>query len=366
MEPTLLGDSLLKLTSIIFFSMVGFAIAMAIYPTFIAQLKQFKLWKQIRNDTVTGEKSTIFQKLHGHKVGTPTMGGAVILLAVAVLVIISVLIQDAGLINNSLINREETYVLLFWFFSMGILGLVDDCINLRATQGAKWMTVKIKFFWMFLFAGFISRWFYSKLWIDYINFWPLGWEVQIGLLMPIFTFFLVTGLVNAINFTDGLDGLAWGMMLIVLWVLGVMTFVSWWFLATWLIGAVIGATLAFLWFNINPAKIFMGDSWSLAFGGLTATLVLLLNIRIGIVIPFIILMILFWVEFGSSFFQILSKKNSREEALCDVTISPLSWVEMNSWTNDCDEVLAYPMSIRNDCAFDSPLPALNDNDPLHA
>ena len=65
------------------------------------------------------------------------MGGAIILLVVALLIILSVIIQDAGLINNSLISRQETYILLFGFFSMGLLGLVDDIINLRATKGAK-------------------------------------------------------------------------------------------------------------------------------------------------------------------------------------------------------------------------------------
>ena len=308
MELLLETDTLLKLTSIIIFGLIAFGLAMAMYPPFIAQLKQFKLGKQIRNDTVTWETSTIFQKLHGHKVWTPTMWGAVILLVVAILIVLSVVIQDTGLINNSLISRQETYILLFGFFSMWILGLVDDVINLRATKWAKWMTVKMKFLWMFIFAGIISWRFYGKLGIDYINLWPLWGEVYVGWFMPVFSFFLITWLVNAINFTDGLDGLAWGMMLIVLWVLGVMTFVSGWLLATSLIGVVLWATLAFLWFNINPAKIFMGDSGSLAFGGLTACLVMLLNIRIGIVIPFIVLMILFWIEFGSSFFQILSKK----------------------------------------------------------
>jgi len=102
--------------------------------------------------------------------------------------------------------------------------------------------------------------------------------------------------------------LVWGLMLIVLAVLGVVTFINQWFLATTLIWIVLWTLLAFLRFNINPAKIFMGDSWALALGWLIATLVYLLNIKFGIIIPFLILFMIFWVEVWSSFLQILRKK----------------------------------------------------------
>lgn len=110
---------------------------------------------------------------------------------------------------------------------------------------------------MFLFSGFISYWFFRRLGIDYVNLWPLAGEVTAGWIIPVVTFFLTVAIVNAINITDGLDGLVGGLMVIILVVLGVMTFINQWFLATTVIGIVLGTILAFLWFNINPAKIFM-------------------------------------------------------------------------------------------------------------
>jgi phospho-N-acetylmuramoyl-pentapeptide-transferase len=94
----------------------------------------------------------------------------------------------------------------------------------------------------------------------------------------------------------------------ILFVLGIVTFFYKWYLATALIGVVIGALLAFLRFNINPAKVFMGDSGALALGGLLATLILLLNIKMGIIVPFLILFLLFEIEILTSFLQIIFKK----------------------------------------------------------
>ncbi len=161
---------------------------------------------------------------------------------------------------------------------------------------------------MFGFSAFITYRFYIKLGIDFFNLRPLAGEVHFGIFWAIITFVLTVAIVNAINITDGLDGLVGGLMLIVLGVLAIITFISQWYLATTIIGIMLGSTLAFLWFNINPAHIFMGDSGALAYGGLIAALVYLLNIRFGIVIPFLLMFLLFWMELGSSFLQIMWKK----------------------------------------------------------
>lgn len=128
-------------------------------------------------------------------------------------------IQELGLINNSLFAREETYILLFALFSMGILGLIDDFLNIHGKKGIKGMTAKMKLIRMFGFSAFISYWFYIKLGIDRLNFWPLAGEVNLGVRYAILTFLFTITIVNAINITDGLDGLVGGLMLIVLAVL---------------------------------------------------------------------------------------------------------------------------------------------------
>jgi len=299
---------LLKLTSILLYALTGFFLALALYPSYILLLKKFKAGKQIRNESVTGDKATIFSKLHGHKSGTPSMGGGIFLIVTLLLVLLPLGIQQAWLTNNSLITRQETYIILFAFFSMWSLGLVDDWLNILGKTWIKGMTAKMKLIWMCLFAAFISYRFFVRLGVDSVNLWPIAGEVHLGRVMPILTFLLTLTIVNAINITDGLDGLAGGLLLIILSVIGIITFISWWYIATTLIGVVIGCLLAFLRFNIHPAKIFMGDSWALALWWLLSSLVYLLNIRFGILVPFLVLMIIFRGEVWSSFFQILRKK----------------------------------------------------------
>jgi phospho-N-acetylmuramoyl-pentapeptide-transferase len=309
-----------KLASIMLYALTWFFLALTLYPWYIALLKKLKFGKQIRDDAMMGDKATIFAALHGHKTGTPTMGGGIFLLIMLLLIALSFVIQHAWITQYSLVNRQETYILVFAFFSMGILGLIDDRLNIVGKQGIKGMTAKMKMLWMALFSAFISYWFYAKLGVTALNLRPLWGEVELWLFMPILTFFFTITIVNAINITDGLDGLASGLLLIVFGVIAVMTFVSQWFIATTLIAVALGGLLAFLWFNINPAKIFMGDSWALALWWLLSALVYLLNIRFGVFVPFLVLMTIFWTEIGSSFLQILSKKRRKKKLF---TVAPV-------------------------------------------
>lgn len=299
---------LFKLSSILLYTLTAFFLALALYPSYIALLRKLKIGKQIRDDAVTGEKASIFHGLHRHKAWTPTMWGWLVLLIVVLMVGLSYLIQYRGITNNALVTRQETYIILFALLSMWLLGLIDDWMNILGKQWIKGMTARFKILWMCLFAGFISYWFYVKLWVTALNFRPLWWEIDLSWAMPVFTFLFTISLANAINITDGLDGLAAWLLLIVLGVLWIMTFVAQWYLATTVVGVVLWCLIAFLRFNINPAKIFMGDSGALAFGWLIATLVYLLNIKFGVFIPFLILMGIFWVELLSSFLQIFWKK----------------------------------------------------------
>ncbi|HBB04368.1 TPA: hypothetical protein DCZ39_05770 [Patescibacteria group bacterium] len=110
---------------------------------------------------------------------------------------------------------------------------------------------------MVVFSAFISRWFYSRLGVDYINFRPLAGKVSLGLFAPIITFFTTIAIVNAINITDGLDGLAGGLMTITLFVLAVILFFNQTYIAATVIAIVIATLVAFMFYNIHPAKIFM-------------------------------------------------------------------------------------------------------------
>ncbi len=298
----------LKLNQIILFSLWAFFLAIVLYPYYIKLLKRFKAGQQIRETSVTGEQSTIFTQLHQHKSWTPTMGWGLFLIIMLIMVVASFFLKKQWWISNSLLTRSETYILLFGFFSMGLIGVVDDWLNIKWVGKVKGLSAKAKLLWMFLFAGFISWWFYRKLGISYVNLWPIADKVDIWMFFPLLTFFMTVSIVNAINITDGLDGLAGGLMSIILLILAIVLFVNGTYLATTLVGILVACLVAFMFFNINPAKIFMGDSWALALWWILSTLLYILNMRMGIFIPFLIIFLLFIIDTASSFLQILSKK----------------------------------------------------------
>lgn len=299
---------LVKLNNIIMFALIAFFISWILYPIYISILKKYKLGKTIREVAVTGEESKIFTQLHEHKQGTPTMWGGIFLIVMALMIGLSYILKDFWWIKNTLFNRQETYILLFGFFSMGLIGLIDDFLNIKWYGAVKWLSAKAKLIGMIVFSAFISRWFFSRLGIDYINLWPIAGKISLGLFYPIITFFITIAIVNAINITDGLDGLAGGLMTIVLFVLAVILFFNQTYIATTVITIIIAMLVAFMFYNIHPAKIFMGDSWAFALWGLIASLLYFLNMRTGILIPFGVLFLLFIIDLSSSFLQIFWKK----------------------------------------------------------
>lgn len=299
---------LLKLDSILLYLMFAFFISLILYPFYIYLLSYIKAGKNLREDWTWWGKAIIFNKLHSHKIGTPTMGWWLVLFIVLLLVLFSYILQYLDFINFSLVTRQETYIILFAFFSMWILWLIDDYLNIKWIGKIKWLTAKMKLVWMFLFSAFISYWFYIRLWITSINLWPFTWSVDIWFFYSIFTFIFTIAVVNAINITDGLDWLVGWLCIMILAVLWIITFFYGWYLATTVIAIVLGSLLAFLWFNINPAKIFMWDSGALALWWLISSLIYLLDIRVGIIIPFMFLFLIFWVELSTSFLQIFWKK----------------------------------------------------------
>jgi len=298
---------LLKVNSIIIYGLVTFIISTILYPFYIRFLQYIKAGKTIRDDSVTWEKASIFQSLHGHKQWTPTMWWWFFLVIVLFMILVSFIPYHFDWVNNTLINRKETYILLFGFFSMWLIGLIDDILNIKWYGRVKWLSAWSKMSWMVLFAWFITYRFYIILWVDWLLLRP-GMKISLWLRFVPFSFLLTLFITHAINITDWLDWLAWGMMSIVLSTLALVTFLNQTYIATSLIVVVIAVLLSFLWYNINPAKVFMGDSWAFALWWFLSSLVLLLNMREGIFIPFVILFCLFIVELLSSFFQILSKK----------------------------------------------------------
>jgi len=311
-----------NLTQILIYSLIACVITAITFPYYIRLLRYLKAGKTIREDSGTGDKATIFTALHKHKWWTPTMWGWLILIIMILMVFLSLLLQKRWMITNNLLSREETYVLLVAFFGMGLWWLLDDYLNIKSWWRVKWLPMMIKLVGMFLFAGFVSYWFHVKLGINEVNLWPFagltnlwwidisrfGSDYQLWLWYMALTFIMTLTITNAINITDGLDGLVWGIMLMILSVCAGITFYYGRYIATTVIGIVLWCLLAFLWFNINPAKIFMWDSGSLALGWLFSTLVYLIGIKIWFIIPFFVLFWLCLLELLTSGLQIFWKK----------------------------------------------------------
>ncbi len=295
-----------KLNYILIAGILAFLVSFILYPFYIKLLQKLKAGKTLRDDATSGWKAEIFKQLHKNKTWTPTMWWALILLVVALFVIWSLILKKLWYVNYSLLERKETYILLFAFFSMWILWLIDDFLNIKWIWKVKWLTAKMKLLWMFLFSAFISYWMFFKLNVDYMIFWEQ--PVEVGIFYLIFTFIFTVVLVNAVNITDWLDGLAGWIIVMILFALGVMTFFQGWYVATAVLGIIAASLVAFLRYNINPAKVFMGDSGALAFGGLIASVIYLLGIKLGIWTIIIPLLLIVFVELWSSFLQIFWKK----------------------------------------------------------
>lgn len=318
------------------FSLWAFFVALILYPIYIKILRNLKAWQHIREASVTWEDSPIFSNLHKHKAWTPTMWWGLFLLIMGLMIWVSFFMKWKWWTTYSLVTRSETYILLFWFFSMWLIWFIDDFLNIRWVGKIKWLSAKSKLIWMFLFAGFISRWFYVKLGVDYINLWPIAGKIDIWIFFPILTFFVTISIVNAINITDWLDGLAWWLMSIILFVLAIVTFFNGTYLATTIIAITIASLIAFMFFNINPAKIFMWDSWALALWWLLSSLLYILNMRMGIFIPFLVIFSLFIIDTWSSFLQILSKKYLKRKIFAT---APLHHLFEHRWISEATIVM---------------------------
>lgn len=284
---------------------LAFIIALVLTPWFTKQLIKFKIGKQIRDDALSGGKASLFSALHAKKSGTPTMGGLLIWGTILIVVIISIILQQTGIFKHSLFNRNETWIPLFTLVTCGILGAIDDYINVRGIGGKKGISAKLKFFWLTLFSALGAWWFYSKLGFSSISL-PLpgdvSWELGIWYI-PVFIF-IINATANAVNFTDGLDGLASGLLILAFGSFGIIAYVQGLLILSALCAVITGANVAFLWFNVPPARFYMGDTGSLALGATLGVIAMLTDQALTLpIIGFI-----FVIEALSVIIQLTSKK----------------------------------------------------------
>ncbi len=254
---------------------LSFFLALFLTPSFLRLMNKFKIGKSIRSTAVDGTMATIFRSLHLKKAGTPSMGGVLIWGSVFMIVIFSRLLSYFGFIEQSLLNRGQTYLPLFTLVMVGLLGLVDDYLNARGVKN-KGITAKVKMIWLTLFSVVGALWFYFKLEYSSIHIPRLG-DFEIGwLYIPLFIFVILASS-NSVNITDGLDGLAGGLLLIAFGAFGVIAYLKGLFILAAFCGSISGTLIAFLWFNVPPARFFMGDTGALSLGATLGVIAMLTN-----------------------------------------------------------------------------------------
>jgi phospho-N-acetylmuramoyl-pentapeptide-transferase len=298
------------LVFILGFAALSFLVAMGLAPAFIAFLLKNKIGKQIRDTSVDGKDSPVFRSLHLGKSGTPTMGGILVWGSVLAMVGLSFVPQALGWTNYSLLNRAETYIPLFTLVTCALLGMLDDWYNIRGIGTHKGLHVRPKLIWLTAFASIGAWWFYEKLGcldgvaeaclihLPYLGDINIGWWY-----VPLFIL-VVLASSNAVNITDGLDGLAGGLLAIAFGAYTVIAFSQGLLLLATLSAAIVGALVAFLWWNIPPARFFMGDTGSLALGATLGVMALLTDS----LVPFLVIAGVFILETLSVIIQLTSKK----------------------------------------------------------
>ena len=286
-------------------------LTLIVMPYGIRLFTKLGLGKNIRSEWLVG-KAVEFSELHAGKKGTPTMWGVIIIGIILFVVCISVIMQFYGKnlseffwvsFKYSLWNRNETYVIIFTLVSVGIIGMIDDYLNIREIGKTKWLSAKVKILLLIIFAFIGAYWFSIKL--DYTGMTiPFIGNIELGLLfIPIFILILISS-ANSVNLTDGLDGLAGGLLLFQFLAYGAITYMQGMFILSAFCLIVVWVLIGFLWYNIHPAKIFMGDTGSLALGATLAVIAIMTDT----ILAFIVMSSIFILETLSVMIQMTSKK----------------------------------------------------------
>ena len=270
-----------------------FSMFLTPFYTYIAYKQQW--WKKKRATALTGEKLTVVAKLQAENKRRhfPTMAGIIGLIAVTVVTLICNL------------SREQTWLVLAAYVGGGIVGLIDDIINVSgAGKGVAGLRSSLKFT-MMAAVGLGLGWFFAcrlgwtSIFVPYFGPFELG---VVGMIL-LFAFAVVaTG--NAVNMSDGLDGLAGGLCMIAYGAFGVIALLQGQFGLAGFCFTVIGWLLSYVWFNVPPARFMMGDVGSFALGAGLGVVAMMTNTFL--LLP--VIGIVFVAETGSVILQTISKK----------------------------------------------------------
>lgn len=294
MMDGLLEPNIVPLLHTFLVAVMAFLLAMSLTPVFTALAFRYKWWRRPREEAVTGERAPVFYSLHAkkHTRNIPTMAGLIIIIAISIVTLV---------LN---LDRRETWLPLATLIMFGGLGLVDDIFNVFVFKDKRGgLTARVQLLALILLAGVAASWFYFKLGYHLIHI-PAYGDIGLGwLYVPLFIV-VVVSTAKAVSITDGLDGLAGGLLATAYGSFAVLAYFQGNFRIAGFCATVVGAMLAYTWFNIFPARFFMGQTGSTALGAVLGVIAMLTNSVF--VLP--IIGAVFVIETASSLVQILSKK----------------------------------------------------------
>jgi phospho-N-acetylmuramoyl-pentapeptide-transferase len=293
----------LPLLAIILYAALAFAVVLLLTPWFVRFLKTNKIGKQLRVETIDGREATVFRTYHESKIGTPTMGGVLMWGAILVTVLLSRSLSFFGLVEHSILQRGQVYLPLFVLVALGILGAVDDYMNVRGIGRTKGIDFLPKLTSLLAISVVAALWFFFKLGYNEIHV-PFYGSIAVGLWYVPIAVFIIVGTANAVNFTDGLDGLAGGLLAIAFGAFGVLAYLQGLTVLAAFCAVCVGAIAAFLWHNVPPALFFMGDTGALALGGALGIIAMMTDQLL--ILPFV--GFVFVMETLSVIIQLTSKR----------------------------------------------------------
>lgn len=298
-------NSIFPVIKILLITSVSFMIALFSTPILTHFLYKYNVGKSIRDEGST----PIFTSLHKKKEGTPTMGGILIwatvtILAIGIFILAKIFGPDSFFSDLNFLTRKQTLMPLGILLFAAVIGLIDDFFGIiRTGEKRKGLRMRGKILIYSIIAIIGAYWFYFKLDWDLLHI-PFFGDFNIGLwYIPIFIFVIIASAFSS-NETDGLDGLAGGILLIAFSAYAVISFTQGRMELATFCGAIVGALLAFLWFNINPARFFMGDTGAMSLGITLGVIAMLTNSVFFL--PFIAFIMV--IESLSVIIQVLSKK----------------------------------------------------------
>lgn len=283
-----------EITKVALFVFSGFTLSMLLTPIYTYLAYKLQWWRKVRTKAVDGKAAPVFHKLHAekHKRLIPTMAGMIIIASVGLITL---------LFN---LDRSQTFLPLFSLLVIGFLGLTDDYLHVYGlSDKTGGLSAKVQIFWLTLFSILGAYWFYYKLGWTEIHIPAFG-NLFIGwLYIPLFilTFFATS---KSVGITDGLDGLSGGLLIYAYGAFGAIAFFQGNLGIAYFCATIVGAMITYTWFNIYPARFFMGNAGSISLGATLGVIAMLTNSLF--VLP--IIGFVFFAEAGSSAIQLFSKR----------------------------------------------------------